>query len=83
MKDYGICNVIQCSKCDVWWNWVNRDTSNSQRDLKLRAKRQGTLWGAGELAYQQRLQQTDPEAFKRLLESNGIKYDPRYRRGAW
>lgn len=81
MKDKGICNVIQCGKCKIWWNWKTRETGNSQREMKNRARMNGTLWEPGELAYQQRLQRTDPAAFALLLERNGIKYDPNYRRG--
>mmetsp|Transcript_63296 Transcript_63296/g.173995 ORF Transcript_63296/g.173995 Transcript_63296/m.173995 type:complete len:120 (+) Transcript_63296:232-591(+) len=21
MKEYGICNVINCDQCGIWWNW--------------------------------------------------------------
>jgi hypothetical protein len=21
MKEYGICNVINCAQCNIWWNW--------------------------------------------------------------
>ena len=42
----------------------------------------GQLWEAGELHYQQKLQHEDPAAFQRLLERNGMKYDPNYVRGS-
>jgi hypothetical protein len=35
----------------------------------------------GELQYQMSLQRTNPAEFRRLLEANGIKYDPNYVRG--
>jgi hypothetical protein len=40
------------------------------------------LWEAGELAYQQNLQRTNKKEFVKLLERNGVKYDPNYRRGS-
>ena len=81
MKDKGMCNVMHCGQCGIWWNWRSRETGTSYRELKMRARRGGTLWEPGELAYQQRLEREDPEAFKLLLERNGIPYDPHYRRG--
>merc|ERR1719300_348324 len=81
MKDKGLCNIINCGKCSVWWNWQTRETGNSQREMKNRARDRGTLWEPGELQYQQRLERTNPEEFRKLLERNGIKYDPNYRRG--
>ena len=81
MKEYGICNVIQCSQCGIWWNWQTKVTGTSSVDLKNKARQNGSLWGAGELAYQQNLERTDKEAFIGLLERSGIKYDPNYRRG--
>ena len=83
LKEFGICNVIECGRCGVWFNWETRETGSSSSELKGRARRGGTLWGAGELQYQMRLQREDPEAFRQLLERNGIRYDPNYRRGGW
>jgi hypothetical protein len=37
----------------------------------------------GELRYQQELERRDPQAFKALLERNGIEYNPNYIRGGW
>ena len=37
----------------------------------------------GELEYQQQLEQTNLEEFKKLLERNGMEYDPNYRRGGF
>jgi hypothetical protein len=82
LKEFGVCNVIQCQRCAIWWNWAHPDeTGRSSKELKDRARRSGSLWGAGELSFQQTLQQTDPAAFKALLERNGIAFDPNYRRG--
>lgn len=81
MKDYGICNVLQCGKCKIWWNWRTREYANTNKELKSKARRKGTLWEPGELDYQRKLEQTDKKAFIDLLERNGIKYDPNYRRG--
>jgi len=81
IKDYGICNVIQCARCGIWWNWKSRDFGESQDALKAKARSYGTLWEPGELHYQMRLEHSDPAAFKALLERNGIRYDPRYQRG--
>lgn len=81
-KDYGMCNVIQCYACQIWWNWQSRETGKSQSALKAHARAMGTLWLPGELAYQQTLQRTDIEAFKALLARNGIEYDPAYVRGS-
>jgi flagellar biosynthesis GTPase FlhF len=80
-KERGVCNVLQCGACDIWWNWKTRDTAASSRDLKERARRAGTLWEPGELAYQQKLERENPEEFRKLLERNGVKYDPNYVRG--
>ena len=82
LKEFGVCNVIQCQQCAIWWNWSSpHETGRSAKELKARARRSGSLWGAGELSFQQTLQQTDPAAFKALLERNGIAYDPNYQRG--
>merc|ERR1719445_934148 len=81
MEDKGLCNVLQCGKCKIWWNWRSREMHNTQKGLKQIARQNRTLWEPGELEYQMKLQRDDPAAFKHLLESNGIKYDPNYRRG--
>lgn len=81
MKDYGICNVIQCPSCNIWWNWRSRETGRTQREMKQRARRNGSLWEAGELNYQRNLEHTNLEEFKALLERNGQTYDPNYMRG--
>ena len=80
-KEYGICNVITCQQCNIVWNWRTRETGRNSKELKQRARRRGTLWEAGELDFQRTLQRTNPKAFKDLLERNGVKYDPNYRRG--
>lgn len=81
MKEKGICNIIHCAKCGIWWNWRTKEQGYSERDMKQRARGQGTLWERGELDYQRRLEREKPDEFKALLERNGIKYDPNYRRG--
>jgi len=81
MKDKGMCNIMQCPKCSIWWNWDTKETAKRQGDLKAKARRTGTLWGKGELEYQRNLERNDLEAFKALLRKNGIVYDPNYRRG--
>eukprot|EP01084_Bolivina_argentea_P223354 377926_1 len=81
MKDKGLCNVLQCGKCKMWWNWRTREMANTQKALKNKARAERSLWEPGELEYQMKLQRDDPAAFRHLLESNGIKYDPNYQRG--
>ncbi len=81
MKEKGICNVICCAQCGIWWNWRTKETGTSSSELKAKARNTGVLWEPGELAYQQELEAKDPAAFKALLERNGMKYDPNYQRG--
>ncbi len=98
LKEKGLCNIIECAKCGIWWNWRTNEQGHNGKDLKQRARMNGTLWEpgkkknnkfhnafflVGELRYQQELQQRNPKAFKALLERNGIKYDPNYIRGGW
>ncbi|CAF1364450.1 unnamed protein product [Adineta steineri] len=83
LKEKGLCNVIECAKCGVWWNWRTREQGHSEKDLKQKARMNGTLWEPGELRYQQDLERRNPEEFKALLERNGIKYNPNYVRGGW
>ncbi|CAF1039468.1 unnamed protein product [Didymodactylos carnosus] len=78
MKEKGLCNVIECAKCSIWWNWATREMGQDGRDLKHRARYNGSLWEPGELEYQQNLQYRNPAEFKALLERNGIEYDPNY-----
>ncbi|CAF0994339.1 unnamed protein product [Didymodactylos carnosus] len=82
LKEKGLCNVIECAKCSIWWNWATREMGHDARDLKERARMHGTLWEPGELLYQLDLQRRNPEEFKALLERNGIQYDPNYVRGS-
>lgn len=65
----------------IVWNWKTNETGRTSRELKQKARNNGTLWGHGELAYQQNLQQSNKKEFIALLERNGVKYDPNYRRG--
>jgi len=81
MKDIGMCNVLQCGQCGIWWNWKTFEFSTNSKDLKNKARDHGTLWEHGELEYQRRLQRENPEEFKKLLERNGIQYDSNYIRG--
>jgi hypothetical protein len=74
LKEKGVCNVLQCAKCGVWWNWRSKETGKDSATLKQKARMSGSLWEPGELQFQQRLEQTDPAAFKALLERNGGKY---------
>ncbi|CAF3388288.1 unnamed protein product [Rotaria socialis] len=83
LKEKGLCNVIECAKCGIWWNWRTREQGHNGKDLKQRARTNGTLWEPGELWYQQDLERNNPAEFKALLERNGIKYDPHYVRGGW
>ncbi len=82
MKDRGVCNVIQCMKCSCYWNWRTRETGRSYHELKVKGRKDGTLWESGELSYQQSLESSDKEAFKKLLKANGIKYKEGYKRGS-
>lgn len=34
-QEYGVCNVLQCAKCGIWWNWATRDTGKDSRALKV------------------------------------------------
>jgi len=81
IKDKGMCNIMQCPKCSIWWNWDTKATAKRQAEMKAKARQSGTLWGKGELEYQRNLERNDPEGFKALLRKNGIIYDPNYRRG--
>ena len=49
MKEKGLCNVIECTKCGIWWNWRTREQGHSEKDLKQRARMSGTLWEPGKL----------------------------------
>lgn len=82
MKDKGLCNVMKCGKCGVWWNWRTRETGPTEYELKQIARRNHTLWEPGELEYQQKLQKENLPEFIKLLAKNGIKYDPNYVRGS-
>jgi hypothetical protein len=82
MKDYGLCNVLQCHTCQIWWNWESRATGKSAQALKDLARRTGTMWLPGELQYNTTLQRTNLPAFIDLLKRNGVEYDPNFVRGA-
>jgi len=81
MKEFGLCNIIECIKCGIWWNWRTRETARTSRELKDRARGNHTLWEPGELEYQMKLESSNPEAFRALLERAGIKWKPGYQRG--
>lgn len=76
-----MCNVINCGKCGVWWNFITLCTGRSSDELKALARSDGTLWNPGELEFQTQLQHTNLPAFIALLERNGQSYNPHYRRG--
>ena len=76
LKEKGICNVIECAKCGVWWNWRTRETGKSGTELKAKARAMGTLWEQGELQYQMELERRQPDEFKKLLERNGMVSAP-------
>ena len=78
LKEKGICNVIECAKCGVWWNWRTRDTGKNGTELKARARAMGTLWEHGELQYQMELERRNPTEFKALLERNGMVRTPHH-----
>lgn len=62
---------------------MTKETGRSAQELKNKARMAGTLWLPGELQYQLELERKNPEEFKKLLERNGQKYDPNYRRGGF
>ena len=80
-KERGICNAIHCVRCGSYWNWQTRVTAGTLSQLKAEGRRSNTLWEPDDLQYQMRLEQTRPAEFRRLLERNGQRYDPQYRRG--
>jgi len=80
-KDFGMCNVMQCAACQIWWNWESKDYGDTMAAVKNRARANGSLWQPGELQYQLNLEARDPQAFRALLARNGIKYDPNFARG--
>jgi len=80
-QDKGMCNVMHCASCGIFWNWRDRSTGSTYAEMKERARMMGTMWEPGELEFQRRLERENPEEFKRLLEKNGIRYDPNFVRG--
>ena len=80
-KELGVCNLIQCASCNIWWNWQTKTTSESYEALKNNARTQNSLWQAADFQYQSELEKKDPIAFKALLERNGITYKANYVRG--
>ena len=47
LKEKGLCNIIECAKCGIWWNWNTREQGHNGTDLKQRARMNGTLWEPG------------------------------------
>ena len=47
LKEKGLCNIIECAKCGIWWNWNTREQGHNGSDLKRRARINGTLWEPG------------------------------------
>ena len=77
-KQYGVCNVIQCQGCNMYFNWNSNDFGKDSKELKQKARDANTLWQPGEQEYQANLRATDEQAFIELLKSNGVDYDPNY-----
>lgn len=75
----AMCTLLTC-QCGLVVNLLTGETGK-YADLKTKARTDGTLWHGDNLAKQQALQDNDPAAFKKLLQDNGIKYDPSYQRG--
>jgi hypothetical protein len=46
-KEKGICNVIECAKCGVWWNWRTKEQGRNGKKMKFKARLSGTLWEPG------------------------------------
>ena len=57
--------------CRCRWNWRTRETGKDSYTLKQKARMTGSLWEAGELEFQRRLEHSNPEEFRKLLERNG------------
>ena len=70
LKEYGVCNVISCQQCSVVWHWRTRETARTSKELKAKARRNGTLWEPGG-AYQRTLQHTNKAEFIKLLSETG------------
>jgi hypothetical protein len=47
LKEKGLCNVIECAKCGIWWNWRTKEQGHNGKDLKQKARMNGTLWEPG------------------------------------
>jgi hypothetical protein len=47
LKEKGLCNVIECAKCGIWWNWRTKEQGHDGKHLKQRARMNGTLWEPG------------------------------------
>ena len=39
MKEYGICNVIQCERCSIWWNWRSKEASHTDCAMYMSIQR--------------------------------------------
>jgi hypothetical protein len=51
LKEKGLCNIIECAKCGIWWNWKTREQGHNGQDMKQRARMNGTLWEPGNKTY--------------------------------
>jgi hypothetical protein len=81
-KEKGLCNLIQCVSCKIWWNFNTKHFAETYNDLKAKARETNTLWDPSDFSYQKELEKKDPVAFKKLLQRNGIEWNPNYMRGS-
>ena len=50
LKEKGLCNIIECAKCGIWWNWRTQEQGHNGKDMKQRARMNGTLWEPGKFS---------------------------------
>lgn len=54
LKEKGLCNIIECAKCGIWWNWRTREQGHNGKDMKNRARMNGTLWEPGKTKFEKK-----------------------------